>query len=494
MTGTTKSASSSVLSPDGAHLLATFRRNQFKVYSSSTQAALFAHTDATEVYKSSSAASASSAATSNLTWAKIGARDILVLPCSSGNIQLWSFAHGKCELLGTVTEVFSVGDGALVSKHAATIHECTSLQLVGSRILAGDSSETITVFDAEDAAFASSLTTGKQTPLKSLVLVSAAAGEDAASSSSSSLVLSLRAFADAAAVVATGTGVQPSFLTLSDIFQKQQGDIFSSLTAAAASRKRKANDDEEIADANEPGSKKAGKAAKIQVTNAVKCAKASATVVSTLDPATEKYMDDLERQIETNKVEKKNAPAGVVSLAPLLKQYLKSQDATVLATCLSQVDKKVIQRSCQELAGKEAFSWFFECQRFLFTQPGKASLVTEWMRQVLTAHCSYLLTNPELREQLQPLYRSLDERLQASESLQRIQGKLDLLLSTAKDRVESTRTEMEPLRKFEEGESDEEDGDADAGEESTESGLDEEELRQMMADDDFDPDAMEDLM
>lgn len=53
---------------------------------------------------------------------------------------------------------------------------------------------------------------------------------------------------------------------------------------------------------------------------------------------------------------------------------------------------------------------------------------------------------------------------------------------------------MEPLRKFEEGESDEEDGDADAGEESTESGLDEEELRQMMADDDFDPDAMEDLM
>jgi len=137
------------------------------------------------------------------------------------------------------------------------------------------------------------------------------------------------------------------------------------------------------------------------------------------------------------------------------------------------------------------FNWFLESQKLFFNQTGKSVVLLTWMRQVLSQHCSFLLANPDLREQLQPLYKSLQERLQATEPLQRIQGKIELLLATAKERLATAPSEgiQEPLRTFEEGRTVEPDAVENSEEEenSDDSELNEDDLAALMDDDDFDP-------
>lgn len=168
---------------------------------------------------------------------------------------------------------------------------------------------------------------------------------------------------------------------------------------------------------------------------------------------------------------------------------------SVLQSCLSQVDKRVVNSTVSDLSGREAFLWFKECESLLFKQAQKAALLTEWMRLILNKHCSYLLSSTELKAELQPFYKSLQERLQSHESLLRISGKLDLLIATAGDRIsaqqaQNTQLQTAALRVFREGE------DMAAGGEGEEmmddesdsgSSLDQDELAELM-DADFDPD------
>ena len=75
-----------VLSPDGTKYLAVFRRNQFKIFRGAVVE--HSHVDKTEVYEQSAAS-----------WIRVGEREIVILGCVSGRVQIWDVTL-KCELLG----------------------------------------------------------------------------------------------------------------------------------------------------------------------------------------------------------------------------------------------------------------------------------------------------------------------------------------------------------------------------------------------------------
>lgn len=167
---------------------------------------------------------------------------------------------------------------------------------------------------------------------------------------------------------------------------------------------------------------------------------------------------------------------------------------------MAQGGHRLVASTVADLSGREAFAWFQECESLLYKQPQKASLLTDWMRLILTQHCSYLLANQELKAQLQPFYKALQERVQSHESLLRVSGKLDLLITTAGDRIAAQQNQnealQEPLRKFREGDDliggADQAGDLDEDLDGEESDLDDDELAALM-EDDFDADMLDEL-
>ncbi|CAD7969789.1 unnamed protein product [Amoebophrya sp. A25] len=543
MRASSSTTNSSSMSPGGEHLVTLPRRNQFRILTDGKS--VFTHTDARQAYSGCShwfqfgtrdvvALSCSSGAIQLWNFSP-GSTELLgtvegvcnqavaamvahpgrnsIFVATKGCIKeidvdsrevkqtiktkkdpVLRLACGEDRLVAasaTKIRVFTVADGACIDKHASTLHACTDIALMGTKIAACDSSETITIYDYADSSFSSSLRTSGQTPLRrltqsgsALVALSADATRGffwnnvtatknnvplAASSEfeAEEPILSLRLTDGRAGsgIAVLGAAIHPGVVEVEDF--RAKGLV---LRRGTASKRALAGDVEETT-----------RPAKVQVTAATKVAKSGAQPLIT--EVARQEMQRAEAEIASQRVEQKKSIAGVVSLAPLVRQYLKSQDATVLASCLAQADRKVVTRSCQELTGQEAFAWSLECQRLLFTQPSKCSLLLEWVRQVLTQHCSFLLSNPELKTQLQPLYRLVQERLEASEPLQRIQGKIDLLLCTARERMQAPETQ-EPLRKFEEGAEEISDA-AEADEASEDSSDGDDDTDPLLDDDDF---------
>lgn len=121
---------------------------------------------------------------------------------------------------------------------------------------------------------------------------------------------------------------------------------------------------------------------------------------------------------------------GWSSLAPILKQYLKSREEKLLHELCQVVDRKVVEATVMDLSGMEAFAWLQECGLLLQKHPSKAKHLSEWMKHVLVHHCSFFMAHQSLRAELQPLHKALDDRVQSHQSLLRLSGKLDMLLAS----------------------------------------------------------------
>ena len=153
--------------------------------------------------------------------------------------------------------------------------------------------------------------------------------------------------------------------------------------------------------------------------------------------------------------------------------------------------------------------WFQCCEALLFKQPQKTSLISDWMRHILVNHASYLLGHPVLKRKLHLIYQTLQDRLQSHSALLRVQGKLDLLISTGRDRLEllkeieeREKENVEPIRHFQENETVEEittiedqsdDTNTKIGSDQ-ESDLDDDDLAALMEDGDFDEDLLGELL
>ncbi|CAD7950226.1 unnamed protein product [Amoebophrya sp. A120] len=619
-------------SPCGQFSLTHAQKNQFKVWSTRDQKCLFAHTDAAEIYnpqlagwywigsrhilvlgcktsghlqfweftdeKANLLGTFTELANAEATCLAAHAGRNSVFVATKGRVveadvdslqvkqtiktkkdvvlQMAANAERLVTVCATKIRVYAVSDGTCTSKFTAPVHACTSVAVSGSKIAACDSTESVSLYDYNDEAFATTLSTGLQLPLRRIVAVEHQHQEHAVGTSSGETknttrqancfvaltadgqrgfvwndvskaaanapampdaeicagnaakpILGLQLLSQQHAVakitLARGSLVLPEFLVAETSNTKKKIDleVGSSSTVLGATgehhSKDLTNSNKRTRDHLKQGEEQQpdlSKPAKVQILEvAAKQAKTRPTAAgagggvggSLIDEATVKYMKDKEEAVEREKVEILNekaasssatgaGAAGMITVVSSVKQYLKSKDAKALATVLSQIDSKVIKRSTGELTSKEAFEWFFECQKLLSTQPHRANTVLDWMRCVLTTHCSYLLSNPELKDRLEPLYKSLEERLQAAEPLQRIQGKLDLLLCTARERAaaraktdEAAQTACIVYDEAQDNMNGEENNDEEGTNDDSElSGLDADDLEGLLDDDAFD--------
>jgi U3 small nucleolar RNA-associated protein 5 len=120
------------------------------------------------------------------------------------------------------------------------------------------------------------------------------------------------------------------------------------------------------------------------------------------------------------------APSGA-SLATVLAQALKTNDTSLLESCLQTTDLATIRSTIQRLAPPLASSLLSVLTSRLHRRPGRAGSLMVWVQWTLVSHGGYLATQKDLIKQLTALNRVIDERTRGLQGLLLLKGKLDML-------------------------------------------------------------------
>ncbi|XP_076100373.1 WD repeat-containing protein 43-like [Mytilus galloprovincialis] len=154
-------------------------------------------------------------------------------------------------------------------------------------------------------------------------------------------------------------------------------------------------------------------------------------------------------------------PPQADTLARLLTQGLQSQDKKLINNVLMQASEKVVQNTVRKLPIQAIIPLVQELSSRMHTHAQSSSKILRWIKTLLTIHTSYLMTFPDMVENLSTLYQMMDSRTMMFNKLSRLQGKLDLVLSqvTAQDQPEvETESLEQPLLMYQEESSDEDFG------------------------------------
>jgi U3 small nucleolar RNA-associated protein 5 len=162
------------------------------------------------------------------------------------------------------------------------------------------------------------------------------------------------------------------------------------------------------------------------------------------------------------------APSGA-SLGTVLTQALKTNDVSLLESCLHTTDLNTIRATIQRLDSPLAGSLLQKLAERLHRRPGRAGSLMVWVQWTLITHGGYLATQPALIQKLADLNRVIDERARGLQSLLSLKGKLDLLEAQMQ-----LRRSMQNQRRALEDEDDEEGVIYVEGQEDSSEGEDEE--------------------
>lgn len=116
------------------------------------------------------------------------------------------------------------------------------------------------------------------------------------------------------------------------------------------------------------------------------------------------------------------------SLSSVLEQALQSKDNAMLEYVLRTRDAKVIGRTIQRVPSVKVLSLLEILVVKFEKSPGRCARLCPWLRAILLHHTAYLLAQPELVQQLSALYQLLENRLKAHEQLQKLAGRLSLVI------------------------------------------------------------------
>jgi len=153
------------------------------------------------------------------------------------------------------------------------------------------------------------------------------------------------------------------------------------------------------------------------------------------------------------------APGGI-SIAPPLRQALRSKDRAALGKLLEQHSKneRLIISTASDLSGAEAFDLLQECTAELVAFPLKGKGLCMWVTHVLTIHCAFISSQPVLHRALQPLLDVMQTRCSNYRTLTKLQGRLKLLHSVGRQLLQRRQAEreivQEPLLDYKEGDDD----------------------------------------
>lgn len=120
-------------------------------------------------------------------------------------------------------------------------------------------------------------------------------------------------------------------------------------------------------------------------------------------------------------------PPSAGSLTTVLTQALKTNDTTLLESCLHTTDSSSILATVRRLNSTMAVSLLERLAERIARRPGRAGSLGIWVRWTLVAHGGYLVSLPDLMSTLSGLYSTLNTRAGALPRLLALQGRLDML-------------------------------------------------------------------
>lgn len=149
------------------------------------------------------------------------------------------------------------------------------------------------------------------------------------------------------------------------------------------------------------------------------------------------------------------------SLSQILAQSLQNGDKQMLeaALCVSSAQHaKVLQVSLMRLPAAMVLPLLEAISKRLTLKPRRAMHLLPWLKNLLLCHAGYLSTIPTASKMLAPLQQSIEERMASMGPMQKLAGRLELVLKQAELReiakVEASEdVSEEPLAVYDESES-----------------------------------------
>lgn len=144
-------------------------------------------------------------------------------------------------------------------------------------------------------------------------------------------------------------------------------------------------------------------------------------------------------------------PTGA-SLGTVLSQALKTNDLSLLESCLNTTDLPTVRSTIQRLSSPLAGTLLYKLAERLHRRPGRAGSLMVWVQWTLITHGGYIAGQPELVRKLAELNKVVEERARGLQSLLLLKGKLDMLESQME-----LRRSMQTQRRIDEDSDNEED-------------------------------------
>ena len=115
------------------------------------------------------------------------------------------------------------------------------------------------------------------------------------------------------------------------------------------------------------------------------------------------------------------------SLGTVLTQSLRTNDVSLLESCLHITDLASIRSTIERLDSNLAATLLSKLAERLHRRPGRAGSLMVWIQWTLVSHGGYLASQPELVGKLTALHRVVKERARGLQPLLSLKGKLDML-------------------------------------------------------------------
>lgn len=147
------------------------------------------------------------------------------------------------------------------------------------------------------------------------------------------------------------------------------------------------------------------------------------------------------------------------SLSQILAQSLQNGDKQMLeaALCVSSAQHaKVLQVSLMRLPAVSVLPLLEAITKRLTVKPRRAMHLMPWLKNLLLCHAAYLSTVPAAAKMLAPLQQSIEERMSTLNPMQKLAGRLELIMKQAELRemvkIQDNQISEEPLAVYDESE------------------------------------------
>lgn len=119
-------------------------------------------------------------------------------------------------------------------------------------------------------------------------------------------------------------------------------------------------------------------------------------------------------------------PSGM-SLGTVLTQSLRTNDISLLETCLHVRDINVVRATIERLDSSLASTLIQKLAERFHSRPGRAGSLLAWIQWTVVAHGGYLASQPGAMKTLASLHRVITDRARSLPLLLSLKGKLDML-------------------------------------------------------------------